>query len=186
MFRRARYLRCAATGVAQETKASAGEPVAKPTKLSPEVVRTMQVTYRRLRMMGESDIMLRRAVTVHSPEKVGKLALALLQRHRRVMDLDEVRANLKWYRFLKRTIVGVQYRYANLRLGALRIYLRSTAALSNFLLMAFFLGAANCVYQMWLIWKVYRREVRENYAELAEPIRVALEQLEAQGKIQKA
>ncbi|KAH8604895.1 hypothetical protein ERJ75_001657000 [Trypanosoma vivax] len=141
--------------------------------------------YRRLRKEGEERQMLERAISVHSLETNIRVGLQLLRYHTKLVDISCNKRKLPPWRLLRRFSFALVRRYYAWRIFAIRLWLHSTAAISDALVYTLFLVVSFMLYQIYRACRIGVIRAEERYKTLAIPIVQTFEALEEAARRQK-
>jgi hypothetical protein len=145
---------------------------------TPEGRLGLHALYRRLRRVGEDEYMIRRALDTRPLEENVKTAKAFLRLHTRQASICERRCALRFFNIPAKVSLSVQSRVVGVQLYRLRLQMRSVAALSDALMIAFLVAIAFVLYQMYVICRVGLNQADDRFNLLAIPVLQTITALE--------
>lgn len=134
--------------------------------------------YRRLRRHGEDETMIRRALETHSLELNLVTAAKLLRLHTRALYLLQRRQAIPIYNLPSKVINSFQRRKLRYEFLAIRLNLKSWAAIKDVLTTLLFFSLCFMFYQMYRVCRIGLEMADEKYRLLSIPVIQTIEALE--------
>lgn len=142
--------------------------------------------YKRLRVAGETEQMLRRGLKVHPIETAVSTGRRLLSVHNQISALQVKRASTRFFNVPSRLSSWLRWRRLLFQLSSIRFAERSYSAILNCLLSCLMLSMAFGLYGMYRICRVSINDADARYQAFAIPVLQSLEALEQAEREKKA
>ena len=135
--------------------------------------------YRRVRRAGVEEATIRRSLLVQSLATNVQIAGRILRIQAAIVKLQQQHLRTGWFQVLRRRKIRLGIVLQRTQLLAIKLQLRSTAALSDVLTLCVVLCVVFFLYEVYVVCRVGLRDAEAKFDLLAIPVVQTLEALEA-------